>query len=360
MISLRPSSPHPPRVIEPNACCSFEASARAISHYSSYTLSSADQTEDTKRPPDDDGELKVCGRLLATDDERASADEPSGSGAAPSPLASTEFRYAASAASIYERDWNKEMQRLLDLEESAEKSVLCCGKAPALCLIIRVCDLPDRYKRLSVFAREFYLVAACFGKVLAVGGPASCTFGSAHSLHPHPKIIIAEKNLPFEYKTIKPIRAGGQAGKARSVQAAARRNFHPSLHISLSLFSCFTSSVGLTAGGEKYLYRNIFFKFSIDCNGIYGSDECAMKAASHDLKGVINYMAAGVPGECALVVLLRASVSGRGRCDSLLTRADRSLRTQSSAHHAYRLSGLPPDRSLHSANFLLHAQIREC
>ncbi len=36
---------------------------------------------------------------------------------------------------------------------------------------------------------------------------------------------------------------------------------------------------GGQAGGPKYIYRGIFFKFALDWKGIYGDDEYSMKAA---------------------------------------------------------------------------------
>jgi len=77
-------------------------------------------------------------------------------------------------------------------------------------------------------------------------------------------------------------------------------------------------AVGGQAGGEKYIVQGIFFKFALDIFGIYGGDEYAMyarchlyasvlllvsdglrsirKAASHDLKGLINYYSCDIPG----------------------------------------------------------------
>lgn len=47
--------------------------------------------------------------------------------------------------------------------------------------------------------------------------------------------------------------------------------------------------VGGQAGGEKYMADNIFFKFAIDSSDLYGGDEHAMKAASHELMGLRSY-----------------------------------------------------------------------
>lgn len=52
------------------------------------------------------------------------------------------------------------------------------------------------------------------------------------------------------------------------------------------------------AGGEKYIYapERIFFKIAVDKRGLYGGDEFIMKAAGHELKGLIEYMDCRVAG----------------------------------------------------------------
>lgn len=54
----------------------------------------------------------------------------------------------------------------------------------------------------------------------------------------------------------------------------------------------FKPSVGTggNAGGEKYILNGILFKFAVDWKGIYTSDEYAMKAASHELKGLESFL----------------------------------------------------------------------
>jgi hypothetical protein len=37
------------------------------------------------------------------------------------------------------------------------------------------------------------------------------------------------------------------------------------------------AEVGGNAGGEKFIYNGILFKFAVDWKGIYGSDHAAMK-----------------------------------------------------------------------------------
>ncbi|ELR22629.1 uncharacterized protein ACA1_010190, partial [Acanthamoeba castellanii str. Neff] len=87
-----------------------------------------------------------------------------------------------------------------------------------------------RYELIHNLAQDFSITAKLYGK-----------------------IIIAEAFLPRKYQTIKPCVVGG------------------------------------LAGGPKYIYNGIFFKFAMDDLGIYGSDENAMKAAAHDLKGLMRY-----------------------------------------------------------------------
>eukprot|EP00753_Platysulcus_tardus_P018257 PLAT6799.1.p1 GENE.PLAT6799.1~~PLAT6799.1.p1 ORF type:complete len:1510 (+),score=553.32 PLAT6799.1:376-4530(+) len=72
------------------------------------------------------------------------------------------------------------------------------------------------------------------------------------------KTIIREVALPVEEKTIKPADVGG------------------------------------IAGGSKFISGGIFFKFVLDDSGLYGSDESALKAARHDLKGARAYLQANV------------------------------------------------------------------
>jgi len=74
------------------------------------------------------------------------------------------------------------------------------------------------------------------------------------------KTIVSEVSLPLERKSIKPRRLGG------------------------------------IAGGEKFLEEGIFFKFAIDAYKIYGGDKFAMKAAGHELQGLMAYMDTDTPG----------------------------------------------------------------
>ncbi|GAM22209.1 hypothetical protein SAMD00019534_053840 [Acytostelium subglobosum LB1] len=113
--------------------------------------------------------------------------------------------------------WNEKYQYLMDLEESQ-----------------------DKFHFLSVVANDFVYCANTFGK-----------------------IIISERNLPNEQKTILPLKLGG------------------------------------IAGGYKYKCHDIIFKFVVDVEiapglWMYGdtsrSDEKAQKSAGHELKGLNHFM----------------------------------------------------------------------
>lgn len=54
--------------------------------------------------------------------------------------------------------------------------------------------------------------------------------------------------------------------------------------------------VGGYAGGEKYITQGILFKFAVDWKGLYGGDEYSMKAASHELTGLMSYYKCAIPG----------------------------------------------------------------
>jgi hypothetical protein len=87
----------------------------------------------------------------------------------------------------------------------------------------RIVDLPEsterekfvKYSRLSSLSRDFVHIAKTFGK-----------------------IIISERFLPPAARTINPC-----------------------------------VSVGGLAGGEKYIYHGILFKFAVDWLNIYGGDQ---------------------------------------------------------------------------------------
>jgi len=88
-----------------------------------------------------------------------------------------------------------------------------------------------RYEKIIDVAQNFERTAQVFGK-----------------------IIVSEVFLPYKYKTIKPV-----------------------------------SELGGHAGGEKYIYNGILFKFAIDWKGIYSGDEYAMKAAGHEMRSLIAF-----------------------------------------------------------------------
>jgi hypothetical protein len=75
------------------------------------------------------------------------------------------------------------------------------------------------------------------------------------------KIIISEVFLPLKYRTIKPF-----------------------------------MDIGGNAGGEKYIYNGILFKFATDWKKIYDGDQMAMKAASHELLSLVRIQECHVDG----------------------------------------------------------------
>jgi hypothetical protein len=76
------------------------------------------------------------------------------------------------------------------------------------------------------------------------------------------KVIITERFLSYDEKTIKPIDIGGRAG------------------------------------GVKFIVSGVLFKFAIDAQDLFhGSDAAAHKVAGHELRGLMSYfssMPAGV------------------------------------------------------------------
>eukprot|EP01117_Protostelium_nocturnum_P018219 TRINITY_DN7584_c0_g1_i1.p1 TRINITY_DN7584_c0_g1~~TRINITY_DN7584_c0_g1_i1.p1 ORF type:complete len:891 (+),score=348.35 TRINITY_DN7584_c0_g1_i1:80-2752(+) len=110
----------------------------------------------------------------------------------------------------------------------------------------------------------------CAQKSKNLKGLAS-DFGYAASTYG--RIIITENSLPIERKTIKPVEIGG------------------------------------IAGGQKFIVSGILFKFCIDSHGIYEGDNNAMKAASHELKGLEQYLRTEIDELC---VPLMAFIDYRG------------------------------------------------
>mgnify|MGYP001145372330 CR=1 FL=1 len=124
----------------------------------------------------------------------------------------------------WSRDWNEEFQTLIESLAGADNSKLL-----------------DTYSKLSRLAQDFTHVAKAYGK-----------------------IIIMEKELPYQRKTIKP-----------------------------------ELEMGGVAGGLKYIHSGILFKFSVDRFGIYGKDdEMSAKAAAHELKGFKEVFESRIPGLC--------------------------------------------------------------
>jgi hypothetical protein len=96
-------------------------------------------------------------------------------------------------------------------------------------------DWSDPFSKLSQLAEDFTYASKLYAKV-----------------------IISELHVPVDSKTIRPTKIGG------------------------------------IAGGDKYICGGILFKFALDVRSLYGGDEYAMKAASHELKGLQCLFQAGI------------------------------------------------------------------
>lgn len=49
------------------------------------------------------------------------------------------------------------------------------------------------------------------------------------------------------------------------------------------------------AGGQKFIFDDIFFKFAKDDNGIYQGDAFAQKAAGHELRSMVEIVNLQIP-----------------------------------------------------------------
>eukprot|EP01125_Pyxidicula_operculata_P017085 TRINITY_DN5945_c0_g1_i2.p1 TRINITY_DN5945_c0_g1~~TRINITY_DN5945_c0_g1_i2.p1 ORF type:complete len:1909 (-),score=399.00 TRINITY_DN5945_c0_g1_i2:471-6197(-) len=119
-------------------------------------------------------------------------------------------------------------------------------------------DTPDqkleKYTKLSEIASDFVYAAETYGK-----------------------IIISEFYLPNSLKTIKSANFGG------------------------------------IAGGTKFLKQGILYKVAVDSQGVYGyDDEKAMKACSHDIKGLMAYFQCTTSHKDSLHVPLACVIDYRG------------------------------------------------
>lgn len=86
------------------------------------------------------------------------------------------------------------------------------------------------------------------------------------------KIIISEVFWDNKYRTIKPLAVGG------------------------------------AAGGEKFVYNGILFKFAVDWKQIYQSDHAAMKAASQEMLSLMSIQDADIEGICTPLMCLVSPV----------------------------------------------------
>lgn len=114
-------------------------------------------------------------------------------------------------------------------------------------------DWQGRYQELSKLIREITEKTPCQSLISFLSALSELATDFTTTAKQYGKIIVSELFLPTHMKTITPVTVGG------------------------------------VAGGEKYIVHNILFKFALDHNGIFGSDEAAGKVAGHDLKGLIAF-----------------------------------------------------------------------
>ncbi len=97
-----------------------------------------------------------------------------------------------------------------------------------------------------------------------------------HAALAYGRVIVAERHLPAEAKSIRPLGAAW----------------------------------GGIAGGEKFLAGGIFFRFTVESEArLYGSDELAAKESNHQMRGLWSVQNAGVAG---LALPLAAVLKYRG------------------------------------------------
>eukprot|EP00698_Gefionella_okellyi_P024703 TRINITY_DN8790_c0_g1_i1.p1 TRINITY_DN8790_c0_g1~~TRINITY_DN8790_c0_g1_i1.p1 ORF type:complete len:1139 (+),score=262.92 TRINITY_DN8790_c0_g1_i1:215-3418(+) len=65
-----------------------------------------------------------------------------------------------------------------------------------------------------------------------------------------------------------------------------------------------TIAAGGVAGGDKFLVDGVFFKYALDSAGLYGGDEYAMKAASHEFRSLMQIVGCGLPLSFPLMSLV--------------------------------------------------------
>jgi hypothetical protein len=161
------------------------------------------------------------------------------------PASSDAFRHAITA---YVQRSQTQHSHLLQQQQQQQHMLPLHGEASSAYYwnnsfqaILALDDAPSKFRKLRNLAHDFTHAASVYGR-----------------------IIISERFLPVEHKTIKP-----------------------------------SAALGGTAGGLKYVCGGMLFKFCVDVclsNGgwMYGgalaSDERAMKSGGHELKSIINLL----------------------------------------------------------------------
>jgi len=72
----------------------------------------------------------------------------------------------------------------------------------------------------------------------------------------------------------------------------------PQLFLSFEPHFLALRMAGGVAGGAKFFHDDIFFKFPVDVNNLYGGEEGLMKACGHELKGLMSYIDCRIRGLC--------------------------------------------------------------
>lgn len=112
--------------------------------------------------------------------------------------------------------------------------------------------------------------------------------------------------------------------------------------------------LGGFAGGEKYITQGILFKFASDKYGLYGGDEYAMKAAGHELKGLMGFYKCQVRshvlrGSCCLLFMAGCCCVHSPLSASIEFLRNAGAWPSRSSDDTHRLSRLSLDCALHLA-----------
>jgi len=115
--------------------------------------------------------------------------------------------------------------------------------------LVRQKDDENKYQQISYLAHDFQHAAEVYGRTTS---SIPCTLGNclAKDCHSHPGIIISERFLPVEQKTIKPLDIGLHPPPVRALLACT------------VLRRCWCLLLGGIAGGEKFIVQSILYPHS--------------------------------------------------------------------------------------------------